>query len=175
MARGRRGAPSLPGKGKRGLEPRLPRLRGVWAGRSRVREAGSRMGKCSLMFAYVRLCSLYWRKMFEASDGEGSSILQNARPTEMGTRGNRPSKYQRERLAQTKLDLGRARWLRGNAKRMNGKAKGSSDRNTFFICDTAERGLGLEENLRLSSLILAYLRLMGEKCFLRLTGADEAR
>jgi len=66
MARGRRGASSLPGKGKRGLEPRLPRLRGAWAGRSRVREAGSRMGKCSLMFAYVRLCSLYWRKMFEA-------------------------------------------------------------------------------------------------------------
>src|SRR5216684_7011307 len=38
-----------------------------------------------------------------------------------------------------------------------------SDRNTFFICDTDERGSGLEENLRLSSLILAYLRLMGEK------------
>src|SRR6266852_940191 len=75
---------------------------GAWAGRSRVREAGSRMGKCSLMFAYVRLCSLYWRKMFEASDGEGSSILQNARPTEMGTRGARPSKYQRQRLARTK-------------------------------------------------------------------------
>ena len=155
MARGRRGASSLPGKGKRGLEPRLPRLRGAWEGRSRVREAGSRMGKCSLMFAYVRLCSLYWRKMFEASDGEGSSILQNARPTEMGSRGTRPSKYQRERLARTKLDLGRARWLRGNAERMNGNAKCLSDRNAFFICDTDERGLGLEENLRLFSLIFA--------------------
>jgi hypothetical protein len=44
------------------------------------------------------------------------------------------------------------------------KAEGLSDRNTFFICDTDERGSGLEENLRLSSRILAYLRLMGEKC-----------
>jgi len=35
---------------------------------------------------------------------------------------------------------------------MNGKAKGLSDRNTFITCDTGERGLGLEENLRLSSL-----------------------
>jgi hypothetical protein len=133
------------------------------------------MGKYSLMFAYVRLCSLYWRKMFEASDGERSSILQNARQTEMGTRGTRPSEYQRECLARTKRDLGRARWLRGNAKRMNGKAKGLSDRNTCFICDTDERGWGSEENLRLFSLMFADLRLMGEKCFLRLTGADEAR
>ncbi len=46
---------------------------------------------------------------------------------------------------------------------MNGKAKGLSDRNTFLIYDTVERGLGLEENLRLSSLIPAYVRLMGEK------------
>ena len=56
---------------------------------------------------------------------------------------------------------------------MNGNAKGLSDRNTFFIHDTDERGSGLEENLHLSSLILAYsrlfplilayLRLMGEK------------
>ena len=49
------------------------------------------------------------------------------------------------------------------AKRMNGKAKGLSDRNTFFICDTDERGSGLEENLRLCSLKFAYVRLMGEK------------
>src|SRR5947209_4360648 len=32
------------------------------------------------------------------------------------------------RLARTELDLGRGRWLRGNAKRMNGKAEGLSDR-----------------------------------------------
>jgi len=67
------------------------------------------------------------------------------------------------KLARTDLDLGRARCRRGNAERMNGKAKGLSDRNTFLIYDTVERGLGLEENLRLSSLIPAYVRLMGEK------------
>src|SRR5229473_2494447 len=49
----------------------------------------------------VRLCSLYWRKMFEAPDGERSSILQNARQTELGTLGIRPSEYQRQRLART--------------------------------------------------------------------------
>src|SRR6266581_2294098 len=67
-------------------------------------------------------------------------------------------------LARSSRDFGRARWLRENVECMYGKAKGLSDRNTFFICDTDEWGLGLEENLRLSSLILAYLRLMGEKC-----------
>src|SRR5713101_2849165 len=71
------------------------------------------------------------------------------------------------KLARTKLDLGRGRWMRGGSERMNGQAKDLSDRNTFFICDTDERGLRLEENLRLSSLILAYLRLMGEKCLRR--------
>jgi hypothetical protein len=54
--------------------------------------------------------------------------------------------------------------MRGNAERMTRKAKGLNDRNTFFICDTDERRSRLEENLRLSSLILAYSRLMGEKC-----------
>jgi len=68
------------------------------------------------------------------------------------------------KLARRNLDFGRARWIRGNAERMNVKAKGLSDRNTFFICDTDERGPGLGENLRLNSLILAYLRLMREKC-----------
>jgi hypothetical protein len=53
--------------------------------------------------------------------------------------------------------------MQANAERMNGKAKGLGDRTTCFICDIDERGSGLEENLRLSSLILAYLRLMGEK------------
>jgi hypothetical protein len=110
-------------------------------------------GKCSLIFAYVRLCSLNWKKMFEASDGERSSILQNARQTEMGARVTRPSEHQRQRLARTNLDLGRARWLRENAGRMNGKANDLSDCNTYYIYDTGERGLGLEENLG----------LMGEK------------
>jgi hypothetical protein len=102
--------------------------------------------------------------MFEVAEGERSSILQNARQTEMGTRGTRPSEYRRQRLARTNLDLDRDRWMRGNAERMKGKAKGLSDRNTCFIYDTDKRGEDLEENLRLSSLILAYLRLMGEKC-----------
>src|SRR6266849_9735462 len=62
------------------------------------------------------------------------------------------------RLARTNLDLGRGRWIRGGSERMNGQAKDLSDRNTCFIYDTDERGSGLAENLRLFSLILAYLR-----------------
>src|SRR5712692_5868480 len=42
--------------------------------------------------------------------------------------------------------------------------EGLNERNTFFICYTDERGSGLAENLRLFSLIFAYLRLMGKKC-----------
>src|SRR6266436_10412469 len=38
-----------------------------------------------------------------------------------------------------------------------------SDRNTCFIYDTGERGLGLEENVRLNSLMFAYVRLLGKK------------
>ncbi len=68
------------------------------------------------------------------------------------------------RLARTSLDFGRGRWMRGDSERMNGKVKGLGDRNTCFICDTVERGLGLEENVRLCSLKFAYVRLMGEKC-----------
>jgi hypothetical protein len=44
------------------------------------------------------------------------------------------------------------------------KAEGLSDRNTFFIYDTDERGSGLEENVRLCSPMFAYVRLMGKKC-----------
>ena len=66
------------------------------------------------------------------------------------------------KLARAKLDLGRARWTRRNAERMNGQAKDLNERNTFFICDTDERGSGLEKILRLSSLNLVYLRLMGK-------------
>jgi hypothetical protein len=43
------------------------------------------------------------------------------------------------------------------------QARCLSDRNIFFTCFTYERGSGLEENLRLSSLMFAYLRLMGKK------------
>src|SRR6266704_2612770 len=42
------------------------------------------------------------------------------------------------RLARTKLDWGRGRWMPGNAERMNGKAKGLNERNTFSIYDTDE-------------------------------------
>jgi hypothetical protein len=66
-------------------------------------------------------------------------------------------------LARTKLDLGRARWMRRNVEWMNGKAKGLSDRNTFFIYDTDERGWRLKANVRLCSLMFAYVRLIGEK------------
>ncbi len=67
------------------------------------------------------------------------------------------------KMARTDLDLGRARCLRGNAEPVNGKANGLSDRNTFFIYDTDEHGSGLAENVRLCSLIPAYLRLLGKK------------
>src|SRR5260370_3854525 len=68
------------------------------------------------------------------------------------------------KLARTNLEVGRTRCLRANAKRMNGNAKCLSDRDTCFIYDTDEHGSGLVANLRLSSLIFAYLRVMGEKC-----------
>jgi len=68
------------------------------------------------------------------------------------------------KVARRNLEFRRARWIRGNAERMNGNAKGLSGRNTCFIYDTDERGSGLGGNLRLNSLILAYLRLMREKC-----------
>ena len=35
-------------------------------------------------------------------------------------------------LARTNLDFGRARWMRGNAERINGQAKDLSDRNIFI-------------------------------------------
>src|SRR6266851_1121872 len=60
------------------------------------------------------------------------------------------------KMARTDLDLGRARCMRGNAERMNGKTKGLSDRSTFYIYDTDERGSGISEK---SSLILGYVRL----------------
>ena len=63
------------------------------------------------------------------------------------------------KLARTSVDFGRARWMRGNAGRMNGKAKGLSDRNPCFIYDAEEGGLRLEENLRSNSPIFAYVRL----------------
>ena len=65
----------------------------------------------------------------------------------------------RSKLGRTSVDLGPAGWMPGGSERMNGKGKELSDRNTFFTCDADERGSGLEENLRLSSLKFAYSRL----------------
>src|SRR6266702_3492634 len=65
----------------------------------------------------------------------------------------------RSKLWRTSVDLGPAGWMPGGSERMNGKGKELSDRNTFFTCDADERGSGLEENLRLSSLKFAYSRL----------------
>ncbi len=106
--------------------------------------------------------------------------MLTTRSRRFGARVNRPNPTKKNgparikaravgsKLARTNLDLGRARWLRGNADWMNGNANCLSDRNTFFICDTDERGLGLEENLRLTSLNFAYSRLSslnGRKMF----------
>src|SRR5713226_7282174 len=74
------------------------------------------------------------------------------------------------RLVRTNLDLGRARWTRRNAQRMNGKAKGLNERNTFFIYDPDARRSGLEENVRLCSPMFAYVRLIGKKCLRRWMG-----
>jgi len=52
----------------------------------------------------------------------------------------------------------------GTRPTLHGQAKDLSDCNTCFICDTDERGSGLEGNVRLNSLMFAYVRLMGEKC-----------
>ncbi len=65
----------------------------------------------------------------------------------------------RSRLGQANHDFGRARWMRGNSERMHGQAKDLSDCNTFYIYDTGERESGLAENLRLCSLMFAYVRL----------------
>src|SRR6266478_1288237 len=66
----------------------------------------------------------------------------------------------RSRLARTSLDFGRARWVRSKAEPMNGQRKCLSDRNTFFIYDTDERGSGIGGKY---SRMFAYVRVMGEK------------
>src|SRR6266699_5483833 len=54
--------------------------------RSEERGSGIK-AKCSLIFGYVRLCSLNWKKMFGAPGGGGRAIVHNARQTEIGTLG----------------------------------------------------------------------------------------
>ena len=95
----------------------------------------------------------------------------------------RPNQTKSDQKKRSSPDQGAGRWIKtdedesrfgsraldgGSAERMNGKAKGLSDRKTYFICFTGEGGSGLEENLRLSSLIPAYSRLFplnGRKMF----------
>ncbi len=54
------------------------------------------------------------------------------------------------KLARTDLDLGRPRWMRGNAQWMYGKAKGLNESNTLFICDRDERGSGSRACFKIS-------------------------
>src|SRR6266705_1225965 len=79
------------------------------------------------------------------------------KPNPMKKNGPARTKAQacRSKLGRTSVDLGPAGWMPGGSERMNGKGKELSDRNTFFTCDADERGSGLEENLRLSSLKFA--------------------
>src|SRR5258708_27398981 len=88
-------------------------------------------------------------------------IVRNARNGDERTRPDQSQSNQirpnQTGLTQTSLDFGPARWMRGNGERMTRNAKCLND------CFTYDRGSGLEENLRLFSLILAYLRLIGKK------------
>ncbi len=116
--------------------------------------------------------SLYPRIMRNTRNGEERTRQAHGQSNQIqpNRAGSRPIKTAqgrfrikaqavRSNLGRTNLEFGRAGWLRGNAEWMNGNANCLSDRNTFFICFTDEHGSGLAENLRLSSLILAYSRL----------------
>src|SRR5713101_7720420 len=58
------------------------------------------------------------------------------------TKRNGPARIKAQavesKLARPSLDFGRARWMRGNAERMNGRANGLNDRNT---CLCARMGI----------------------------------
>src|SRR6266446_1933746 len=89
--------------------------------------------------------------------------LQPPSPRPSPSGGGKPAECERHeimksgsRLGRTNLDFGRARWLRGNAERMNGNSNCLSDRNTCFIYDTVERGSGIRGEC---SLKFAYVRL----------------
>ncbi len=60
------------------------------------------------------------------------------------------------KLGRINGDVGRARWVRGNAESMNRRAKWLGDRNTCFVCDAGERGSGIRGKC---SLMFAYVRL----------------
>jgi hypothetical protein len=91
-------------------------------------------------------------------DGRSRATAEDGRPPGMGN-----AAAQTWRRTAESHDLGGGRWVRGGCHRMNGQAEGLSDCTTCFTY--ADRGL--TENLRLSSLILAYSRLSslnGKKC-----------
>src|SRR6266446_1297626 len=91
---------------------------------------------------------------------EGSQALGPAWPQPAAPPRHRPAAQGvGSKLARLDFDLGRRGWMRGGSERMNGQAKDLDQSNTFFICDRDELGLGLAENLRLSSLIFAYAHL----------------
>ncbi len=140
-------------KGKCGpaLRRRKPDSRNSWT------QKGQWNGK---MFAYVRLCSpvfAYVRLMREK--------LVRALSAAAGERGKRANfKFLTVRSLISAWTGGGYGNAVGAARGhywglQSAKAEGVSDRNTFFIYDTVEHGSGLEENLRLSSLIPAYARL----------------
>jgi hypothetical protein len=101
---------------------------------------------CSPVFAYVRLIRKKLLRALRAATGE------------RGKRANFKFLTVRDLIsAWTGSGYGNAE---GAARGyywglQNAKVEGLCDRNTFLIYDTDERGSGLEENLRLSSLILA--------------------
>src|SRR6266581_7160644 len=86
------------------------------------------------------------RPAWAVCGGEGRLPSAQAWPQQAAPPRHRPAAQAvGSRLARTSLDFGRARWVPGNAGRMNGKAKDLNERNTFFICDRDERGSGIKE------------------------------
>src|SRR6266849_10902014 len=102
--------------------------------------------------------SLYRRIVRNARNGEAWTRQDHGQSNRI--RPNQTKSNQNQTgLARTNLDLGRARWMRVKAERMNWKANGLSNRNTFSIYDMDERQSGLAENLRLYSRMFAHLRV----------------
>jgi hypothetical protein len=64
--------------------------------------------------------------------------------------------------------------LRGGSERLNGK--GLNESNTFFICDTDERGSGIKEKCSLNGrkMLLAHLRASRPAASARVGGMELA-
>src|SRR6266849_9399902 len=95
-----------------------------------------------------QVCRCRSIKMIRSRPIRSDQIKPN--PTKKNCPAQSKAQAVRSKLARAKLDLGRGRWMRGNAERMNGKAKCLSDRNPFFIYDTDERGLGSRACFKIS-------------------------